>query len=396
MSDVTFVLENGNALLKAHRIFLMTASPIIQKLLTETNKQQLNIKVDQITKSIMIEVFRYAYTDVVKFTDENMFDILFAAMKFEMKNLVEKTIDFICKQLSENTVFKTLELNNKFHNLKINMKCFEYIQKNPQKCLDHPEFLKISEELLKIVIETCKISEESAKNAIKNWTKANNSNDLDELLSLMNLKESSDDSDAESVASSKVSNSSKNVRPRRQPRYGRHTKKAAQSSSYSVSKFHVPGNNAGMQQAGLKCFKLIGNIMRKNYKFANLDFSAKAKNVYLHSLEFVYDLRTTDKEFEISVTQVDFNQRKTLYNDKFTMNSQNVPFFAYKFNREVEIVAFQKIWIKIVFSKTEYRLTFDQFGELQQNPMLSEIMLRRDSECNSYSQIISAIYYNIR
>ena len=123
----------------------------------------------------MIEVCRYAYTGDVKCTHENMFDILFAATKFEMKNLVEKTIDFICKQLSENTVFKTLELNNKFHNLKINMKCFEYIQKNSQKCLDHPELLKISEELLKILIETCKLPEESAKNAIKKWTKANNS-----------------------------------------------------------------------------------------------------------------------------------------------------------------------------------------------------------------------------
>ncbi|KAL7038193.1 hypothetical protein ACKWTF_009497 [Chironomus riparius] len=150
-----------------------------------------------------------------------------------------------------------------------------------------------------------------------------------------------------------------------------------------------------MQQAGMKCFKLIGNMSRKNFKYANLDISAKVDNVFLHALVFVYDLRTTDKEFKISVYQVDNNIRKTLYADQFIMDTSTGPLIGYKFGSEVEIKAFQKIWIKIEFSKQEYRLTFDQYGEMQQH-IGSDIMLRRDSECNSYSQIISAIYYNIR
>ncbi|XP_070499903.1 uncharacterized protein [Chironomus tepperi] len=394
MSDVTFVLENGNELFKAHQMFLMTASPIIQKLLTENNNKQLNIKIDQITKSIMLEICRYAYTDDVKFTDENKFDILFAAMKFEMKNLIEKTIDAICKQLSDKTVFKTLELNKKFNNLKINLKSFEYIEKNHQTCFKNSEFLKISEDLLRILMETCKIPGESAANYVKMWTKANNSDDLNELLALINLKEPSDNegSDAESVASSKVSESSRNIRGRRQRRYGRNPKKSRQTSSYTVSHFHVPGTN--MQHSGMKCFKLIGNIMRKNYKYANLDFSAKVNNVFLYALEFVYDLSTTDKEFEISVYQVENNQRKNLYTEKFTINTGST-LVGYKFGREIEILAFQKIWIKIEFPKQEYRLTFDKFGELQQ-PLGSDLMLRKDSECNSYSQIIAAIHYITR
>ncbi|KAL7038192.1 hypothetical protein ACKWTF_009496 [Chironomus riparius] len=209
MSDVTFILENGNALFTAHRMFLMTASPLFQKILPENNQKQLNIKIDQISKSIMKEICRYAYTEDVKFTDENKFDVLFAATKFEMKNLIEKTIEFICKQLSEKTVFKTLELNKKFHNLKINLKCFEFIEKNHQKCFGNPEFLKISEDLLRIMMETCKIPGESAANGLKMWTKANNSDDLEELMGLINLKESSDASDTESVASSRIIESSR-------------------------------------------------------------------------------------------------------------------------------------------------------------------------------------------
>lgn len=399
MSDVTFVLENGNVLFKAHRIFLMTASPIIQKLLTENNKQQLNIKVDQITKPIMQEICRYAYTGEAKFTDDNKFDVLFAATKFEMKNLIEKSIEFICKQLSEKTVFQTLESNKKFNNLKINLKCFEFIEKNHQKCFGHSEFLKISEDLLRILMETCKIPGESAAHAIKIWTKANSSDDLEELMSLINLKESgnTDGSDTESIASSKMSESTKRGK-RRQRRYGRHTtrysRKPTQISSYSVSHFHVPGTNTNMQQTGLKCFKMIGNIVRKNYKYANLDISAKSSNVFLHAIEFVYDLKTTDKEFEISVYQIDNNLRKTLYIDKFIIGTDTAQLIGYKFGKDVEILAFQKIWVKIEFPKQEYRLTFDRYGEIQQYQG-SDITLRRDSECNSYSQVIAAIHYHV-
>ena len=402
MSDLTFIIENENTSFKAHKMFLMTASPIFQRILTNHNKPQLSIELNQISKSTMLEICRYAYTEDVKFTDENKFDILFVAMKFEMKYLIEKTIEIICKQLSENTVFQTLESNKKINNLKINLKCFEFIEKNHQKCFESPEFLKISEDLLRILLETCKIPGKSTAVAIINWTRANNFDDLVELMSLINLKESSDnhESDEESVASSKISESSKNPRRgRRQRRYGRHSKEYSrnptQNSSYSVDKFHVPIANVNMAQADLKCIKLIGNIMRKNYKYANLDISAKVDNVFLHALTFVYDLRTTDKEFDIAVYHVDNNVRKTLYLDSFIMDDSTNPLTGYKFGKEIKILSNQKIWIKIEFPKSEYRLTFDKFGEYQQYGGC-ELMLRQESEYNSYAQIISAVHFNVR
>jgi len=399
MSDVTFILGKEGIPLRAHKIFLMTSSSVIYKLLTKSTEQHLNIQIQQISKPIMLEICRYAYTDEVKLTTENMLEIFFAASKFEMKILIEKTVDYICKQMSDKTVFKILESNQTPNNLRINMKCFEYVDKNFQLCLENPDFLKISGELLRIILTTCKISPKSAMLAIKKWTRVNALDDLDELMGIVALKDFNDDSETDEVPKptifikTRLQSKSLNTRPVIPPQTDTSFPNAMpviiNPTSCSIYAESTP------EKEGTKIFRLYGNTIERVYKYANLDVLIGPQSIFLHSLQFIYDLKSTDREFEISVIEVDDNRRTNLYNDKVVFSSRSKgPFTTFDFMQKIELQAGKKIWFRIEYPRPESRKTYDQYDGLSVSQQ-TDVILRKDYTYNSYSEIICAIFYTL-
>ncbi|KAL7034687.1 hypothetical protein ACKWTF_008058 [Chironomus riparius] len=360
----------------------MTSSSVIYKLLTKSTEQRLNVQIPQISKPIMLEICRYAYTDEVKHTTENMLEVFFAASKFEMKILIKKTVDFICKQISYQTVFKILESNQAHNNLRINMKCFEYIEKHYHLCLENPDFLSISEELFRTILTTCKISPRSAIPAIKKWTNENDEDVLDELMGIVDLSDESDQEEASNFEPIKPISSSTTLQ--RPISSGMLTTPIPRSSL----------TNLINEKENSKVFKLLGNTAESAYKYANLDIFVGSQNIFLHSLKFIYDLKTTDKEFEISVIEVDDNRRTTLYNDKVIFSSRSKgPFTSFDFMQKIELQADKKIWFKIEYPRHESRKTYDHFDVSPVSSQCKDITLRKDYAFHSYTQIINAIFY---
>ncbi|XP_070498502.1 kelch-like protein 41 [Chironomus tepperi] len=404
MSDVTFILGKEGTPLKAHKIFLMTSSSVMYKLLSKSTDQQLNFQIQQISQPTMMEICRYAYTDEVRLTADNMLEIFFAASKFEMKILTEKAVDFICKQMNDKTVFKILKSNQTHHNLRINMKCFEYIEKNYQLCLENPDLVRISGELLRTILTTCKISPKSAMSAIKKWTSVNGVDDIDELMGIVALKDFSDESDPEEVPKIEPikpsTSSNKTSRPkvirietdipkRNQPNIPIRNSLIFPMKITSDS----PTTNVIPEKEGTPVFRLYGSIAERVYKYANLDVCIGPQNIFLHSLQFIYDLKSTDKEFEISVIEVDDNRRTTLYNDKVIFSSRTGgPFISFNFMQKIELQAGKKIWFRIEYPRSESRKTYEQFNALARTPE-KDILLRKDYSYNSYAEIIAAIFY---
>lgn len=148
------------------------------------------------------------------------------------------------------------------------------------------------------------------------------------------------------------------------------------------------------EKAGTNIFRLYGNIAERVYKYANLDVIVGTQNIYLHSLQFIYDLKTTDKEFEISVIEVDDNRRTTLYNDKVIFSSRCMgPFISFSFMRKIELQAGKKIWFRIEYPRQESRKTYEHFESAYSADR--DIILRKDYTYNSYAEIIGAIYYTL-
>lgn len=132
MSDVEFILgeDEYETTVFAHKIFLVTASTRFHLIFKNQmeNSKLLKIKIKNTSKPVMLEVLRFVYTDNAYFTDDNCLGVLEAAMNFDLKALVEKAVDYACKRVDEKTVFKIFEDNQELGNLKINMKCLDYIQ----------------------------------------------------------------------------------------------------------------------------------------------------------------------------------------------------------------------------------------------------------------------------
>lgn len=413
---MTFILGENEISLSAHKIFMVTSSPIFHQILSEEADQHIKLKLSQITKETMLEICRFAYTENLNLTKENMLDVLFAAKKFEMRFLMEKVIEFICKQMDDKTVFKILDANEKYKNLRINMKCFEYIEKNYQKCLQNKDFPKISQDTLRTLLTTCKIPDQAGKSAVTLWSKSNDFDDLDELLALISLndvgKDDKDNSDAESVvshASSKAQGGSGRGKPRQRNRSrpdNRRIRLDAHNGSRSNTRNNFPTNFVlpmtnqlqymGNQNPFLKNLSVIGQCSRKNFKFANLDLITVNQKIYIYQLEFIYDLKTTDQNVEIKIIASDEGPRphhKTLYEDNVMINSYPGPFLIYNLKQKVEILPGRNIWVRIEFPKSEFRITYNDYNKAMSSDPFLEI--RKDSTVNTYAQIIGKILYTI-
>lgn len=393
MHDLVFILGSNEERMFAHKLFLISSSSVFHNILSSQVDTVLNVKINQISKNTMIEICRFAYTENVNLTQYNMFDVLNAASKFEMKFLMEKVVDFVTKQLNENSVFSILESNQRHHNLHINKKCFEFIEKNHRKCVKDKNWLKVTSDLMRLILQNCKIPEASLKEGLQVWKKSHGDavDDLDEMMSLVSLDKV--DSDTESVVSATTG------RARRQRRYGKHKTvytRSQQLTDPSASKQNVTkrpqpyGSRVQPQPMRIRglVFGLQGVKDRRNFKYANLDLKAVNQNIFIEEIEFVYNLFATDTEFEVKILITENSNRKQIYSDnvKMTESLKN-----YKLNRTCMIPAGQKAWIRIEFPQSEYRLTFTNFFV----PPISgrDLELSVDPSVNSYAQIIEFVFY---
>jgi hypothetical protein len=405
MSDLTLLIGDNEVPLKAHKLFLMTASPIFHEVLSKTSDDEVvNIKLS-FKYETMQEICRFAYNDSINLTSDNMLDILDAATKLEMRYLVEKIVGYICKEMNVKTVFKILAVNEKYRNLRINMKCIEFIEKNFAKCIQDPEFKTISHENLRMLLTNCKIPANLAKNSVELWSHENHFEDLSELLSFVKLKdENSDDESVASVSSAKSkhdfneNNRGRSQTNRRMPRKSNKDErlsiaKNGKNDNGSIDDFILQTaqefRNDNNNHRFIKNLVINGEITRKNFKYANLDLQVLDHCICITELTFIYDLLITDTAFSLSINVLDSNgTRRRIFNCNEAINE---PMTSFKLNQPVKIFAHQKVWIRIEFEKQEFRKSFNDYSA----STLSDpfVALRRDTSMNSYAQIVKNVQY---
>ena len=64
---------------------------------------------------------------------------------------------------------------------------------------------------------------------------------------------------------------------------------------FSNQSYHKPKE----QRKGLQHFLLDGHVIRKSFKYANLEIGIRSEDLIIKELLFIQDLSNTDKEFEI-------------------------------------------------------------------------------------------------
>lgn len=415
---MTFLLgpEGIEEELHAHKFFLITSSPVLHDILAHNapanNNEIAELRIKDIPKETMLEVCRYAYSDTVQFTPDNMLNILDAALKLQMKFLVERAIDYISREgLNENNVFNVIEINKQLNNTKLTLKCFDYIKKFHPKCFKSPGFKQISAETFKLLIENCGLSQKTADEAITVWSRASPDNMIatDELiaLTLINCKTEesfvsvSDDSDATSVADSVVSRTPSYGGEKRRdsnsrPRGGRdrnNGSRAAGKKNALEHKLMLLHNVVRMECAkdpNNRNFSLIGGMEMRYCKYSNLDFNTKC-SMSIVAIHFNYDLRQTDRDFKLTIYDVTAN-KKEIYFMEIPTQQQKGEYTCHILPRPCRIDGPKNLWISIVFNASTLRPTFASNMMCEPNEFMS---LRGPGSSTQSGQIISNIIFRL-
>lgn len=379
MHDIVFTLGANEERVFAHKLFLISASPIFHNILTQSRGGAvLNIKINQISKNTMIEICRFAYTENVKLTVSNMFDVLHAASKFEMRFLTEKVVEFAAKLINENSVFDILENNQRHHNWQINKKCFEFVEKNHQKCLKNKSWLKVTPDLVRLILQNCKIPEANAKDALSVWGKSQGDafDDLDEMMALVSLDKN--DSDTESVVSATTGKS------KRQRRKNKNVEKPAEPP-----KVEQPGITIQPATVHGLIFLLEGPKAQVKFKHADLDLTSVTGNIFIEEIEFMYNLFATDTDFEVKVFLMENSNRKQIYYDNVKM-TESLKNYKLK-GKPCMIPSGQRACIRIEFPHSEYRTTFSDCSVSQFSE--KDLQIFKDPNIILSAQIIEFVYY---
>lgn len=155
-SDFTFIIEDDNAEIPAHKLIIALASPVLNRIVygNETFAPTDTLKVDGISKESFMEILRYIYTDNVNVDDDNVFEILNQSNYFGLPGIETKCFEYLDNNLNVSTVpWIYHQLFYAFSSSKILTKCLQYIQIQPMQFFTSPYFLKISVDELKSILQ---------------------------------------------------------------------------------------------------------------------------------------------------------------------------------------------------------------------------------------------------
>jgi hypothetical protein len=213
------------------------------------------------------------------------------------------------------------------------------------------------------------LPKEVAANAITIWSKANDTGDLEDLMALMALN-------SENLPAVQQNKPPPHQQQQQQQQQYRNNRSRSRSKVYT---------NKQLSTSSPLDLVILGQSSVRSFKYANLNLFSHARKIIIREVHFLYDLKHSDEQFEISMWKIDETNRIKLYNDTVKINS---PCTFYRFAKEVELAAITKIWISIEFLKPGFRPSFDMF--FLTNTL--DMELQRDAPFSA--QIISKVVYS--
>lgn len=322
--------------------------------------------------------------------------------------------------------------------MRINLNCFNYIQKSYKTVLRSIHFQKISYGTLRAILQTCNMPKINAEDAVEFWSKYpdNVLDDPDEVIALITQLKGVEESDhnvqyqnqsvAGSVAScyggSVVANSSSHISRQQnylqklynmqQQRYGnldlenRSSHKSRQrSGNYDqqnfrnqlgsvdrhMGKFNEQNHFIQKQRLQAKLlgssFSIQGKSVEKRFKFVNLNLDVMSVPVRITAILFIYDLSTTDKEFDIRIDDISA-EHKLIFSRNVKINGE---FTRYVLPSPCRLDSGAKIWITIEFKKGEHRWSFENYKMF--NGSTQDRLILKVNVKDYIGQIISDIVF---
>ncbi|CAG5101212.1 Similar to spop: Speckle-type POZ protein (Xenopus tropicalis) [Cotesia congregata] len=110
------VINVGEEKLQAHRIILMTRSPVLASMFNqEMSEKKVNeVVITDISSDTFEKLLEYIYTDEVSDLEEDAAELLKAADKYQLASLKKRCKESLCKSLNPENALKMLDLADRF------------------------------------------------------------------------------------------------------------------------------------------------------------------------------------------------------------------------------------------------------------------------------------------
>ena len=118
--------------------------------------------------------FRYIYTDSVQISNDNLFDIVFAAKKLKLGDLEKRCAEFLETKISDDNVGNYVEQAMQFDSEECIATCLEYFAFNASGVISSEQFFTMSRDTIGKLCESDKINcfDVELFSACVDWAKA--------------------------------------------------------------------------------------------------------------------------------------------------------------------------------------------------------------------------------
>ena len=178
-SDVKFVVQKASQgesetkqVIPAHKFVLSVSSPVFAAMFYGELAETANsIELPDCEYDILLEFFRYMYSDEVSLSGSNVMGLLYLAKKYMVPSLTDKCTEYLQDNLDPSNVFSILPSAQKYEEKNLVDQCWKVIDKQTQKALKSDAFATIERSLLEEVVErdTLHISEVDLFKEVMQW-----------------------------------------------------------------------------------------------------------------------------------------------------------------------------------------------------------------------------------
>ena len=173
MSDVSFTCGESRRIFHAHKYVLATSSAVFFAMFYgEIPPKEFPIRIEDAEEESFKEILRFLYTDDCKITAENAIGVLYLAKKYLISSLAGKCCEILEASIRPENGFAVLEQAIKFDEKELEEKSWNIISRKTQECLNAEAFCDIGLHTLNALLkkESLAVTEVELFKAVLKWT----------------------------------------------------------------------------------------------------------------------------------------------------------------------------------------------------------------------------------
>ncbi|KAL5008437.1 hypothetical protein ScPMuIL_014018 [Solemya velum] len=173
--DVTFLVGQKGQEIRAHKFILISRSPVFQAMLCgPLGEKQTPIPIPDIEPHSFGLILRYMYYDAMIAKKDQISEILYAAKKYCLSNLVKICRDKLSKWITTDNACELLHQALMLDDSTLVRQCQSFVLKNGELCLKSAGMGKLSRDCVTKVFEADDLlaNELTLSNALVNWAQA--------------------------------------------------------------------------------------------------------------------------------------------------------------------------------------------------------------------------------